>query len=144
MLKRAELLKKIMAELATITKANNFATDLGLKVYYSQEFPVEYDGPPVLSLYDTEEHTNEVGSRHDKKLECRVDAIVFVESDPITEGCDALADIIQLLGRDRQWGKLAVNTYLGDNLKEVDLSGSRAVRITQEFVVQYRVEAFES
>jgi hypothetical protein len=140
---RAEILQAIQTQLATLTITNGYSTDVGLHVLYWQDLPVEYDGPPVVTFFDTKGDINEIGSQHEHQLDVRIDAIAYIKSDPITESCNLLADIIALVGKNRRWTKNVVNTYLIENLKEIELKSKPAVRITVELRIDYRAPFFK-
>jgi hypothetical protein len=140
---RAEILQAIQTQLATLTITNGYSTDVGLNVRYWQDLPVEYDGSPIITFFDTKDDPNEVGSLHEHRLEIRIDAIAYIKADAIVESCNLLADIVALIGKNRRWTKAVINTYLGENLKEIELKSKLAVRVTQELEIQYRAPFFK-
>jgi hypothetical protein len=141
---RAEILQAIQAQLATLTIANGYSTDVGLNVRYWQDLPIEYDGPSVITFFDSKDDpAAEVGSLHEHRLEIRIDAIAYIKADAIVESCNLLADIVALIGKNRRWTKAVINTYLGENLKEIELKSKLAVRVTQELEIQYRAPFFK-
>jgi hypothetical protein len=140
---RAEILQAIQTQLATLTITNGYSTDVGLNVRYWQDLPVEYDGPPVITFFDEKDFPNEIGSQHEHRLEVRIDAIAFFKTDSINESCNLLADIVTLIGKNRKWTPACVTTHLGENLKEIQVQGKPAVRITQEFDIVYRAPFFK-
>lgn len=140
---RSQILNSILTHLATLTRVNGFATDIGLHVTYFQDYPVAYDGPESVTLFDEDGNTDEVGAHHIKKVMLTIDAIAYIQTDPVQESCNLLADIVALIGRNRNWDGLAVGTYLYKDTKVLEEMGKKAVRVRQEFRVDYRVHAFE-
>lgn len=144
MYRREAILRAVLDRLGTIQLLNGYATDIGNNVVYFQDYPVEYDGPPGCSLMDPEEDSEDVGgNQQEKKLHLRVDAIVYVRVDALSESINVLGDLIRAIGVDRRWGKLAIATYLGENTKAIETVGRDTIRVSQEFDVQYRVDAFK-
>jgi hypothetical protein len=141
--RRTEILQAIQAQLFTLKIANGYSTDVGLNVHYWQDLPVEYDGPPTITFFDEKDRPDEMGSLHEHRLEMRIDAIAYIKSDPILESCNLLADIVSLIGKNKRWTKDCVTSYLGENFKEIELKAKKAVRITQEFEIQYRAPRFK-
>lgn len=138
---RKQIMAQVGVRLADITIANGYITDLGQRVSYFRDLPVEYQADE-LTYRDSSEESQEVGSKHHQMLMVELEAIASTTTPGETAN-DMLADLQRLTGLNRNWGGLAIITHLRGNETEAETDGQQVVRVQQMIEIQYRTNRFD-
>lgn len=140
-MKKLDLLNAIASRLATITTANGYETDIGLRSSYWQDWDFEYGEVGAITFRDLEEEVTEVNQFQEFLLHLEIEAVAYTSAGSVSEvelGCNLQFDLIRAIGVDPTWGKLAIKTELKETAKQIQTEGKRAMNLTLSFDITYR------
>jgi hypothetical protein len=137
---RLEILQGALAQLATITLANDFSSDIGLNTVYWDVYDQDYNGPATVTIRDAEEDTDKV-NQYRQTLHLEVEAIRYsTQANKLADGLALLADLKQVLITD-SWAGPGVIVRPTGNSKDIEGKGKQAIRVTLMIDVEYREDA---
>lgn len=146
--KRQQIVDAVKTRFATITKANGYETDIGLKQTEWHLTPKEQDDLPGHDIRDEVEKTiipeNKNAGVYERRLKITVITEVPEGDATATESRKALADMIKAVGVDPKWGGLARRTLPDTDDVTVDEQGARtgAARLTMH--IEYSRSPWEA
>lgn len=145
MSKRQDIITELISKLATITKTNGYATDIGSKVYEWKTTDVGSDEENCIVVWDTNskviepyEEEDNTDPKHWKQLTVKM---VVVTSGATTAANlrSMIADVYKLIGLNVTWGGNAWETILeGDEMildQQKKLYGATEITINIVYVV---------
>jgi hypothetical protein len=134
------ILEAVMTQLATITVANGFLTDIGENVTYYDPYLAEYKGPAKVTIRDADDESEKVNQNHQILLQLEVEAIAYTtEATKLADSCNLIKDLVQCLVCDRNWlpdGVIAVRRR-GRN-KLIEGGSKQVIAITLNIEIEYR------
>jgi uncharacterized membrane protein len=136
---RIEILTQLEEQLATITAANGYLTDLGDRVFYWHDLPFEYGEEGAISFRDLEEETTLNNKFYENSLLIEVEAIAF-SSEPMVDGCNLLDDLLKATVRSR-WLDDVISIRTTGNSKDIETKGQTCLRVVVNLSINYRVLA---
>jgi hypothetical protein len=135
---RLALLQSLESQLATITTANGYSTDIGLSVGYWDTYPDDYNGPDSVSFKDLETQYERVNQRYQNKLTIEVSAFAWTtKTDKITQSCQMLEDIYQCLVVE-PWDNSVIAVRPMIDSKEIQARGKQAILVEMMLEIEYR------
>lgn len=136
-MKKLALLNAIASRLATITTANGYLTNIGLKSSYWQDWEFEYGEVGAVTFKDLEEEVAEINQYHEFLLHLEIEAVAYGEN-LITIGCYLQTDLSRVIGIDPTFGQLAIKTELKATSKQILTEGKRAISLILNLDITYR------
>lgn len=144
---RSQLVDKISARLALITKAGGYQSDIGLKVFPWRKVPMDEHSIPGIIFRDEEAHMNNGEDHQDEvpigmwehRLKLSVE-IFFTGKVSAPEARKALADVIRAVYANRgdKWDGLAEYTDLAGHGIDTAQEGQAICGAQALFVIIYR------
>jgi hypothetical protein len=143
------ILKALIEQLSTITIANGYTADIGQKILYWQEIPLDYDGPGAIAIFDqpgdNAQTISQVNQKHEYTLPIEIQALSFeVEGLSMVElSCRLIDDIIRCVAQNKTLGGLCFTPVLRSTSKNIDAAGKLAVQVTVSFDYKFRRELYQ-
>lgn len=129
-----------MAQLATITTANGFSSDIGTNVIYWDVYDQDYNGPAMVTIRDAEEDTDKI-NQYRQTLHLEVEAIRYsTQANKLQDGLALLADLKTVLVTE-SWAGPGVIVRPTANSKEIEGKGKQAIRVALMLDIEYREDA---
>ena len=135
---RLALLQALQAQLATITTANGYTSNIGQVATYWDAYEDDYNGPPSVTFRDVETQYQRINRNYVNKLNVEIEAIAFTrQADKLTLSVGLLEDIKKAIAVE-PWGEniIAVRPVLDS--KEIQAKGKQAVSVVLTVEIEYR------
>lgn len=134
-----KLIAALQTRLESILIISAYKTDLGKNVFEWLDRPLNADELPGIIYRDPNNNPSALtvgGVQHNLVIECDIAA---ASADDLRK---ARADLTVALGTDLEWGTLAEDTTLPEEVTEVDQSGNQYFSVTVRFEIIYTTERF--
>lgn len=145
--KRELIFAEVKARFASITQANGYRTDIGLKLTEWQRTPKEVDQLPGVDVRDEVEETvieTKASGVYERGLMITAIAETLEPDATASEARKCLADMIAAVGVDPTWGGLARRTLPVEDEVLVDEAGQRIGGARLMFRVEYSRKPWEA
>lgn len=140
---RLQILQAFQTQLATITQANGYLTNIGQNIVYWLTYEQDYNGAFTLTFKDVEAQYEKVNNYYKELLTVEVQAIGYVqENTKLTDSCNILADLKQALiytdWRIDNNNVIAIRPKL--DRKRLETKGKQAYLVGFTVEIEYREE----